>query len=94
MIGNSELRSLDPAALALIIAKRDAQQRMFNRVVDDGVARGVFTTTVPREAARFIVTACTAVAVWFRQDGPLKVEEIIARYQETALQSVGYQGHK
>lgn len=90
MIGNSELRSLDPAALTLIVAKRDAQIRMFNRVVGDGVSRGLFTTAVPRDTARFIVTACTAVAVWFRDDGPLRVEEVIARYQEIALQSVGY----
>lgn len=90
MIGNSELRSLDTAALTLIIAKRDAQQRMFNRVVDDGVSRGLFTTTAPRAAARFVVTACTGVAVWFRADGTLKVEEVIAQYQGIALQSVGY----
>ncbi|WP_031345645.1 TetR family transcriptional regulator [Mycobacterium avium] len=92
LIGNSELRSLEPAALALLVAKRDAQQRMFDRVVDDGVARGCFSTELPRETARFIVTACTAVAAWFRLDGKLTVDETIARYQDIALQAAGYRG--
>ncbi len=89
-IGNSELRSLDPAALALTVSKRDAQQRMFNRVVQDGVAKGVFHTKDPHEAARFISSACTAVAMWFRPDGPDSVDEVIERYQRVALDAVGY----
>lgn len=89
-IGNSELRSLDPAALALTVSKRDSQQRMFNRVVQDGVAKGVFDTEDPHEAARFISSACTAVAMWFRPDGPDSVDQIIEKYQRVALDAVGY----
>lgn len=91
-IGNSELRSLEPAALAKIIAKRDAQARMFNRVVEDGVAKGIFATTAPLDAARFVLTACTAVATWFRPGGRLSIEELVERYQELALATVGYRG--
>jgi AcrR family transcriptional regulator len=90
LIGNSELRSLQPAALSLIVAKRDAQQRMFYRVVENGVSRGCFTTPQPRDAARFVVTACTAVASWFHLGGPLSIDDIVARYQNIALQAVGY----
>lgn len=91
-IGNSELRSLEPVGRALIVTKRDAQQRMFDRVVADGVQRGVFTTPHPVEAARVIVSACTAVATWFRPDGPLSAEEVAKRYERVALDTVGYRG--
>jgi AcrR family transcriptional regulator len=89
-IGNSELRSLDSVGRAVVVTKRDAQQRMFDRVVTDGVTRGVFATPYPVEAARVIVSACTAVATWFRTDGPLSAEDVAARYQRVALDTVGY----
>ena len=89
-IGNFELRSLNAAALELTISKRDAQQRMFDRVVRDGVARGVFHSDDPRDAARFIVSACTAVAIWFKPGGRSTVEEVIERYQRVALDTVGF----
>ncbi|EME16507.1 TetR/AcrR family transcriptional regulator [Rhodococcus triatomae] len=92
LLGNSELRSLDPAARAVVVTKRDVQQRIFDRVVADGVVRGVFTTPTPADAARFVVTACTAVATWYRSDGPLTADEIISRYQDIALDAVGHRG--
>jgi AcrR family transcriptional regulator len=94
LLGNSELRSLSPQAAALIISKRDTQQRMFDRVVGDGVRRGVFTTAHPAETSRFIVTACTAVAGWFNGSGPLSAAEVAARYQRIALDAVGYRGER
>ncbi|MEU6371560.1 TetR/AcrR family transcriptional regulator [Streptomyces sp. NPDC046909] len=92
LIGNSELRSLEPAELRLVTAKRDVQQRMFDRVTTDGVERGVFTTASPKEAALFVVTACTAVATWFRPDGALSAQDVVRRYQEIALSAVGHVG--
>jgi AcrR family transcriptional regulator len=90
LLGNSELRALDSGARALVVAKRDAQQRMFDRVVHDGVRRGVFHTPYPTDAARVITTACTAVAAWYRANGPLPAGEIIARYRRVALDTAGY----
>ena len=92
LLGNTELRSLEPTALELVISKRDAQQRMFDRVVLHGVETGAFTTATPVDAARFIVTACTAVATWYRPTGRLGVEDVVSRYQQIALDTVGYRG--
>lgn len=89
LLGNSELRSLDPAALTLIVSKRDTQRRMFDRVIADGADRGVFSTQAPIDTARFIVTACTAVASWYRVGGGLTPDEIVGRYQDIALDAVG-----
>lgn len=90
LLGNSELRSLEPGARALVVAKRDVQQRIFERVVRDGVRRSVFATAVPAEAARFVTSACTAVAGWYRPDGSLTADDIVARYQDVALDAVAY----
>ena len=90
LIGNSEIRALEPAGRALIVAKRDVQQRIFERVVRDGVRRGVFATAHPEDAARAITAACTAIAGWYRRDGPLDGDTIVERHRRIALDSVGY----
>jgi AcrR family transcriptional regulator len=88
LLGNSELRALAAGARSGVVAKRDVQQRIFERVVRDGVRRGAFATEHPREAARVITTAATAVAAWFRPGGELDADEIVARYQDVALDTV------
>jgi AcrR family transcriptional regulator len=89
-IGNSEIRSLEPANRAVIISKRDQQKRIFDRVVADGVERGVFTTPYPKEATMALVTMCTAVAQWYRPDGALRPDQIADRYAELGLAMLGY----
>jgi AcrR family transcriptional regulator len=90
-IGNSEIRSLEPANRAIVVSKRDQQKRIFDRVVLDGVERGVFTTPYPKEATMALITMCTAVAQWFRADGPLRPDEIADRYADLGLAMLGYQ---
>ncbi|KAA9160070.1 TetR/AcrR family transcriptional regulator [Amycolatopsis acidicola] len=89
LIGNSEIRALEPAGRALIIAKRDVQQRIFDRVIRDGVRRKVFATRHPGDAARFVTSACTSVASWYHPDGPLSRDELIEHYQAIAGDAVG-----
>lgn len=91
-IGNSELRSLTRDARALIVSKRDTQQRMFDRVVRDGAQQGVFTTDDPVMASRYIVTACTAVATWYRPGGDVSIEALVRKYQQLSLSCAGYRG--
>jgi len=88
-LGTSELRALEEPVREAHIAKRLRHQRIFESVVEDGVARGVFGTPYPADAGRAIVTMCTAVATWYRADGPLTREEICTRYQELALAAAG-----
>ena len=89
-IGNSEIRSLEPANRAVVVSKRDQQKRIFDRVVQEGVERGVFTTPYPQEAAMAIITMCTAVAQWYRSDGPWRPDGIADRYADLALAMLGY----
>lgn len=88
LLGTSELRALEEPVRSQHIAKRVAQQRMFDHVVLDGVERGKFHTPLPLEAARAIVVMCTGVASWFSPSGPASREEMVRRYQRLALDMV------
>lgn len=91
-IGNSELRSLDPERRAAIIARRDAIGGLFLDVVRRGIIQGQFHSPWPKETTRAILTMCTAVASWYRQDGPNTPEEIAERYAQLALLMLQHDG--
>jgi AcrR family transcriptional regulator len=89
LLGTTELRALEEPLRSKHKAKRLQQQRVFDQVVEEGVAQGAFTTTLPVEAARAIVVMCTGVAGWFSPRGKLSREQVVRRYQRLALDLVG-----
>lgn len=91
-IAYSEIRSLDEEARREHIARRDAQQRLMDQVIEAGVAAGEFSTPHPTEASRAIVTMCTSVAQWYRMDGPLTPDELVDRYLVIARMTIGARG--
>lgn len=91
LLGTSELRALEEPVRGPHRAKRAEQQRMFDGVIADGVAAGVFGTPLPEEAARAIVVMCTGVAGWYSPRGRLSRAEVVRRYQRLALDMVGAQ---
>ncbi|MEW1901701.1 TetR/AcrR family transcriptional regulator [Streptomyces sp. NPDC086147] len=88
-IAYSEIRSLTGEARTTYIAARDRQQRLMDRVVEDGVARGAFTTPYPREASRAVVTMCTGVSQWYRAGGEHSPRELAERYRVMTRMTVG-----
>lgn len=89
LLGTSELRALEEPVRGPHRAKRAEQQRLFDGVIAEGVADGVFGTPLPQEAARAIVVMCTGVAGWYSPGGRLSRAEIVRRYQRLALDMVG-----
>ncbi|MCD9197942.1 TetR family transcriptional regulator [Aeromicrobium wangtongii] len=87
-VGASEMRSLGPANHRRLAATRVEQQRMVDAEVEAGVLSGEFATDLPHEAARAVVTMCTALAQWFRTPGPSTPEEVAAQYVRFALDLV------
>lgn len=87
-VGASEMRSLEPAARARVAGLRVGEQRTIDTIVEAGVRAGLFATTRPHEAARAVVTMCTALAQWYRHDGPAPAEQVAALYVEFALDLV------
>lgn len=84
-VGASEMRSLEPTSRQRIAAMRTTQQRMVDEEVYAGVEYGHFDNRRPREAARAVVTMCTALVQWYRANGPLAPEEVARQYVEFAL---------
>ena len=89
-VGSTEKRSLDPDYLPRYVGHRVRQQRMVDEIVLDGVESGVFVTVDPKGAARAVATMCVGVATWYRVDGALGPDELIARNLEYARAIVGY----
>ena len=87
-VGASEMRSLEPEARERVAAERRAQQRMVDVEVEEAVRSGAFATSQPHEAARAVVTMCTALAQWFRDNGPASAEQVAAQYVDFALDLV------
>lgn len=84
-VGASEMRSFEAANRQRIAEMRVAQQRMVDFEVEEAVRQGHFRTEHPHEAARAVVTMCTALPTWWRPDGPLSPEQMAALYVSFAL---------
>jgi len=93
-VGASEMRSLSADARHSVAAARREMQRMVDDEVERAVQHGDFRTSRPKEAARAVVTLCTALPQWFRVPGPSTAEQVAAQYVEFALDLVRYvDGH-
>lgn len=90
-VGASEMRSLAPHPRERVAGFRRAQQRMVDEEVLQASKSGAFRTERPLEAARAVVTMCTALPQWFSATGPNNAEEVARQYVEFALDLVRYQ---
>lgn len=89
LIGASELRSLDEAGRAEIVALRDEQENIFRGLIDRGVEVGAFSTPYPREAARAIINMGRSVVAWYRPDGSASPDTMAQTYASLALALAG-----
>jgi len=89
-VGNTELRSLTARDRVDVVALRDRVTAIFKATVDEGLRCRVFRCAHRDEAVLAIVTMCTAVAGWYRADGPLAPEAVADRYADLSLSLVGY----
>lgn len=88
-VGASEMRSFETENRQKIAELRTVQQRMVDLEVDDAVRQGRFRSDHPHEAARAVVTMCTALPTWWRRDGPLGPEQMAEQYVAFALELMG-----
>jgi AcrR family transcriptional regulator len=85
VISATELRNLEGEGLSTVLARRDEQGAIFRRVVERGVATGVFATPYPREATRAVLQMGRDVSSWYRPGGGVSPEELAVAYGEPAL---------
>jgi AcrR family transcriptional regulator len=91
-VSHSELRSLTPAHLRRVVAKRDQYEQVFRGLLAAGVRSGVFRVADVKLAAMAILGMCTGVATWFADGGRLAPEAIAGRYVDMIGRSVGRRG--
>ncbi|MDY7099831.1 MAG: TetR/AcrR family transcriptional regulator [Actinomycetota bacterium] len=89
LVAVTELRSLEEEARIAVVAKRNAVEGLFRRIVQHGVEEGVFTTADVRLSVRAILDMGSSVSAWYRAGGSLSGEQIADRYAEMALAIVG-----
>ncbi|MDX5595560.1 TetR/AcrR family transcriptional regulator [Pseudovibrio sp. SPO723] len=87
-IANMELRSLGEAARADVVAKRRAYELNLWRILEEGVKAGDFPETDLEVATYAILAMLTGVCFWYRPDGRLSIEQIIAVHQGLVMRGV------
>lgn len=91
-IGASEMRSLTPENRQTIANKRNWQQAVVDEKVLAAVRAGSFRVRNPEDAARAVVSMCTALPTWWRPGGRMSPEEVANLYVEYALDLMQYRG--
>lgn len=88
-VANTELRSLNRARRAQIVAKRDHVGNVFRDILADGAERGVFDVADPAAVSRAIVSMSMGIAGWYDPAGPEMPRQIARRYCDLAARLAG-----
>jgi AcrR family transcriptional regulator len=84
----TEWRHLSAERRAAISARRDAYERRFREVIEEGIALGAFRASDSALAATFILTALNGIPTWYRPDGRLSADRIADHYVDLALRAL------
>lgn len=84
-LGETELRSLTGTRRDEVQRMRDSYETLLVKVLDSGVRAGRFSVPDIKLTAYCILAQSTNVGIWYRQAGPLSLEEIAAIHAEVAL---------
>ncbi|MEK6442305.1 TetR family transcriptional regulator [Pseudonocardia sp. T1-2H] len=85
LVSTSEVRYLGGEDRDRLIAERDETQRIFERIVDQGVEDREFRTPYPADAARAILSTVGAIATWYRPEGRLSRGQLAEQHARYAL---------
>ena len=85
-VANFELRALKPVNYATIVTMRRAYEGKLITILDVGVASGEFEIRDTRITAYAILAMLTGVCTWYKPDGRLTKEEVVALHTEMVLQ--------
>jgi TetR/AcrR family transcriptional regulator, cholesterol catabolism regulator len=80
-----EWRALSPEHRAAILARRDAYEGRFRRLIGDGIAIGAFAMTDPAIAAIVLLSALNGVATWYDPTGRLAPDRIADHLVDLSL---------
>lgn len=73
-----DFRLLEGALRDEILAIRDQYERLWDDVLDAGARAGMFEIPDPRLVRLFLIDLCDGVRRWYRPDGRLPLESVLA----------------
>ena len=71
-----EYRSLEPAYLVRHIPRRDRFERLWRKLIQEGVDTGCFYATDPALTARALLGVLNWTITWYKPSGPLSADQI------------------
>ncbi len=89
VLGETELRSLTGSRLRDVLRMRDDYEALVCGVLDRGAREGLFDVPDLKLTAYSIISQCTNVGIWFREDGRLGLEDVAGIYAGFALRTAG-----
>jgi len=87
-VSNSELRSLEPANRAVVLALRRAYEQRLSAILAAGAEQGVFVVADVPVATFAIIALLTGVTAWYRPVGRLDAEAILAIHRRLVLEGL------
>ena len=84
-VADDQLNALGPERRATVVAVRDGYERLWREVIDAGRAAHGWVVPDTPVVTFAITTMCTAVDVWYRENGRLTSSEIADVYEEFVL---------
>jgi AcrR family transcriptional regulator len=87
-IATSELRSLEPENRTKIVALRKDYEAIVIAILAEGSRSGTFRIHDAQIAAYAIIAMLTGICEWYRPDGRLSSDELLAIYQQQVIGGV------
>jgi len=88
IIADSELRGLTARNYKEIIQMRDDYEKKIQRLLEEGVAEGIFADVDIKAISYAILSMCTGVCTWFNRSGRLSKEEVADIYSGFILKGL------
>lgn len=84
-VADAELRALAPEARHAVVEVRDAHEELCTELLRRGVRELGWHVANERVVSIAILTLCTEVDAWFRDDGPLSAGEVGELYADLLI---------
>jgi AcrR family transcriptional regulator len=88
-LGDTELRSLTGERLLTVLQMRDDYEQLVVRVFREGAEQGLFTPLDHKLSAYAVISQCSNVGIWYREQGRLMLDEVAGVYANLALRIAG-----
>jgi AcrR family transcriptional regulator len=88
-IGNMELRSLSASHYRTIVSLREEYARVLQKIIEEGVAAGIFQAAQPRVMSLMMLGMISGVCNWYQPNGAMSVAEITELHAELAFRMLG-----